>query len=323
MLKCICIMGEPGNTEFEYHPEINEAIPLEVAGQETNLLRVLTKEDASIVIKSNDPSINSVQDQAKEDLGWEHWWLNELLVDRFGPLQEKVLVKLGDHSIYIYNFWQELTEDDLTRIKQALITFSRYVPESVADLEDIVIDGKQAVNSNNGEPKNGDWLSGRASAHYKTLRLFPNAFKDRVHRVTDKVNNLEGTIIHELGHSINKKVDVDWSREFGWRMVDSKDIRELPGGEKSSYICDMPERCVTEYARANESEDVAESFVAYICDPEKLDDEKLEFLHARYPRKETTIVAAEAKKLEGEAVEVPKVPSFIKYFLTPSRIKSL
>ncbi|OGE04830.1 hypothetical protein A3B51_03490 [Candidatus Curtissbacteria bacterium RIFCSPLOWO2_01_FULL_41_18] len=118
-------------------------------------------------------------------------------------------------------------------------------------------------------------------------------------------------------------MDVDWSREFGWRMVDSKDIRELPGGEKSSYICDMPERCVTEYARANESEDVAESFVAYICDPEKLDDEKLEFLHARYPRKEITIVAAEAKKLEGEAVEVPKVPSFIKYFLTPSRIKSL
>ena len=80
-------MGELGNTEFEYHPEINEAIPLEVVGQKTSLLRVLTKEDASIVIKSNDPSINSVQDQAKEDLGWEHWWLNELLVDRFGPLQ--------------------------------------------------------------------------------------------------------------------------------------------------------------------------------------------------------------------------------------------
>lgn len=119
--------------------------------------------------------------------------------------------------------------------------------------------------------------------------LEPRAFVDTPHRVS-AAPNFEGALVHELGHQLYHEFDPEWREKFPWMYVGDdpenwtfdksgeKDISKLkpPVNKTTGDIAidgrypAHPKECVTNYARINEHEDICESLVAYLYDPNLL-----------------------------------------------------
>ena len=300
--------------------KIPSTIELNVGENRSILQLVKEGADPSVLeIRQDDPTVERIQEQAAMHLAMENWWARPELLEQLGEVKEKLEMKMGSHKINIYNFWQPLSKKQLDELQQALLKVGAYIPQAVYGLEDIVISGVQKDNDKSGEPTNGDWVT---LYSYKAFRLYPAAFEQRNSRVTPKTTHLTSTVTHELGHSIGTAFGNEWRKEFDWELISLEDgkPRVLPGGWQSWEVCHQPERCITDYARSDAGEDICESLVAYIYDPEKLDQAKRELLMRTFPLSE---------RLDGQEVtikpapdkDIPKLPDVILFTVKPQLVR--
>lgn len=196
-------------------------------------------------------------------------------------------MNVGGSDVTVVNFNDHIDfQNYLDRTQTTLEDFQKRFPQAKGKLRWILIRDTQPPPLHDEFPANGKTV---ADAREGTMILEPRAFEDVPHRVS-KAANLEGTLVHEMGHQIQKEFDVEWREHFPWLYaVDDpdnwifdksgeKDISKLkfPINKNSGRVAyrglypRFPEQCVTDYARLSSNEDVCESIVSYMFDPEYL-----------------------------------------------------
>lgn len=281
-----------------------------------DVLLYRTEEEGEDVIKVRfDPTEDKdiIFDYVESRITIPRWWTWEYW-EKKGLPKEQMQLTDGEHNLTFYNYGESLKPDQLVIINRVLGMFAGIRNgEIFKHMDHILIDDIQPMNEKSGELANGHGFF-----QAKALALYPNAFADIPNRVTDKVSNLEGTLTHELAHGFSDVMLGGESSEYRtinqWMIVGNWDIQEemrvLPGGQTTHVVTTEPDRCVTEYAKADEEEDMAESMVAAIFDPEKLDPQKLQFLQENFPfdqSKQTTWNVS-----PEENIKLPETPSEFK-----------
>lgn len=236
------------------------------------------------------------------------WWLWEYW-ERKGLPKEQVELDDGEHQITLYNYGEPIDRAHLDLINRILGIFSGIRGGLVFnDVRYILLDDVQGMNDKSGEPTNG-----YGPINSLAVTLYPNAFRPISNRVTDRITNLEGTLAHELTHGIpNQLIDGEmvlnlWIKAVGWDMADER--RVLPGGAISIWKTDFS-KCVTDYAKSDPDEDICESMVAALFDPEKLDPNRLTTLQRTLPldpSKQTTWSSRQVRE-----VCLPETPTDFK-----------
>lgn len=222
-------------------------------------------------------------------------WYDQSYWREKGEPKEKVALKIGDAELNVVNFNKDIKfEDYQARVEKSIENFALRFPSALGKLKWILIRDFQPDPIHEGFPANGLTLNGTPEG---TMVLEPRAFEDISHRI-EKVQNLEGTITHELGHQIQDNLRGDWIK-FWPRASDDpenwifdKAGKNLPihkiTGQKSTppegrFLKDQ-ESVVSEYSKINSHEDICESIVAYLYDPERLkavSPEKFEIIQKR------------------------------------------
>lgn len=251
-------------------------------------------EDAlSLPIKPNET--RSIKEIVAEALQYKYWFLRDYWRNK--QVKETFRVRVGLNEIGIYNFGEVLRDDQKAQIENALHDYAEIQNDVLGKINSILIDDIQYANENTGMP-----LNGRGGAIDGAIKVYPAALEGN-HRI-EGVSNLEGTIIHELSHSISVDLRNKWLKEFDWENLETP--TPLPGGGTRYQIPKDPSRCVTEYAQISVAEDVCESMVAYLKNPKILDPSKLRFLMENFPR-----INAESDGIELLQVEAdPQLPKF-------------
>lgn len=218
----------------------------------------------------SDESQESVTKKLQDHLKAHCWWLQDYWREKGVPKEQfTITTEVGD--IQIYNFSEVLTERHLQELEGLISFFTQASDQSpLKEIRYILLDNNQPPNPNTGEEMNG-----YGAIKESAVKLYPRGQKFMPHRIS-RASNFEGTVIHELSHKFSIPLRNDWSRTFGWKMLESP--VQLPGGAHQHYKCESPERCVSEYAKISPDEDLCESMVAAIKAPDTLDPERLAFI---------------------------------------------
>ena len=268
---------------------------------------------------------NTLQEKKIKDVQTElmrnNWWLQNELREKGLP-DERVSILIDDKCpIDIYNWSDEkLTDQQINTIARNLALFSIIKDgKALAKYRYILLDREQKKNPNSGEPLNG-------YGYYDHIRLYPNAFRYISHRVGG-VSNLEGTVIHELSHCIADDIINEWFNKFGWGIARGENIT-LPSGEKSPFKLKegFKERCVTSYAALLPSDDICESMVAAIKNPEIMDKEKLKDLQQAFLgplRDYNKVIAVKFERYYGKDLSLPILESPVRFKARKSNLSSV
>ncbi|MDP3724756.1 MAG: hypothetical protein Q8R11_03965 [bacterium] len=271
----------------------------------------------------------------------EQWYTQDYWREKGQP-SEQIEIRLDGHAITLYNFRPEiqLTDIHVEQLKESLGTFTARFPNAMEKLRWILI--ADMPNSNPWGDVDTFPLSGTRSKSLKTLRLYPHAFASESHRI-QTVSNLEGTIAHEIAHFIHEDFREEWSESFQWGSVSNcPNIWEpvpRPDGKKYYYRNKdtgeitysgqfplQPDACITEYGKRTWYEDIVESMVAYLYDPDRLrrvSPKKFEIL-ARHDvnHPEPTVIAHRVPKDEVALPEI-KPQTVFYYIKEPSQAPNL
>lgn len=265
------------------------------------------------------------QHEAKEWYTQEYWRGK-------GLPSEQLEFTINGRQITLYNFNSEVpfTDEYITRTQRVLNQFATRFPETLDELRWVLIDDIQPSSLLGDEelyPTNGT-----AMREYRAFRFMPKGIKLSPHRV-EAASNYEGTLVHELGHLIQGKFEKEWREKFKWNYCFDHDedweVRETRSGERKWFNKQtgemspqgqfplQPDQCVTAYARQNMGEDICESLVAYIYDPEllkRVSPDKFEILriHNSQEKPPTTSV----RRIPQEEIALPKIkPETVYYFI--------
>ncbi len=211
-------------------------------------------------------------------------WYEQSYWKAKGEPQERVVLNFADSKTTVVNFNKDIQfEKYRERATQAMKDFGAKFPNALAKLKWILIRDFQGEPIYEGFQVNGITLQRTAEG---TMVLEPRAFGDIPHRIA-RVQNFEGTLAHELGHQVDTEFFDEWRKfwpdvfneQDNWILDKRKGVpfTELnPPTHKvtgqvatteSQYLAD-PQQCVTEYAKTKPVEDICESLVAYMYDPE-------------------------------------------------------
>lgn len=297
---------------------IPSTLELEVGNQKTQLIRT-DGESADLEIHEDEPTEEKIVDQAKYWLCDRYWWLTEWS-QNLGELKEKWQLNIGENqSIYIYNYFRPLLAQETDQIASVFGRAQLYLPGYIGRVEDIVISSKDRNNDKSGQPMNGNWLH---TDPHRAMALYPAMFEDKTWRVSGKQTSFSGIMMHELGHTVGTEIRNEWARSFNWRgvSIDPSDRKFHPGGGIIYEVCDEPQRCVTDYAKADAYEDLAESFSAYVYDPEILDPPRLDYLRENFPQRFELQKDVRINKLSQEETHLPTLPERMTYIIKPQLV---
>ncbi len=254
-------------------------------------------------------SKETVEARLLERLKESHWYLQEYW--RGKTPQEQLTVSLGDTSVEIYNFGKYLEVEHIAQLEAVLRDYAKRQNTGVfGRVRHILFDDQGIVNPYTGEPANG-WAGNRDGG----VKIYPAALTGE-HRVAG-VTKLEGTVIHELSHSLPDDFISKWREALGWKPAPDDPPLKLPGGAIRLEINDEPWRCITDYARANASEDICESMVGALRNQAALDPERLKIINETFPVEENELVVNTIRKNEG--IKLPELSQPIQYKRTPKR----
>lgn len=235
---------------------------------------------SDLVPATNEELVERVRKE-HENKQWytiEHWRLK-------GEPVEQVDFMVGDKTITLYSWMKDkkLSDDQLSKMGTTLSELSSKFPKVLDQINWILVEDVQppsVLGDDELYPTNGTAMS-----EHHAFRYMPRGLETFPHRVK-KTSNLEGTLVHELGHLIQKDFEEEWRQNYQWQFCydheSDWEIRELPNGEKKWFnkesgemspqgqFAIQPEQCVTGYAKQNMGEDICDSLVAYIFDPDLL-----------------------------------------------------
>lgn len=257
----------------------------------------------------------SAEDVLKNDLRLENWWLDSEWQEKGLP-KEQVEISFGNRKIDVYNFNQEkLSPEQLDELRKVIQSFHRINGGVVFDkIRYILISDKGQIDPVIDKEQNG-----AGAMQDRAVKLYPVAMESGAHRVKS-ASNFEGTLIHEFTHSLqNVEILHEWQNTF-WDYVD------LGKGKPSILKVKNPEKCISDYAWVkNPSEDICESMVAVLTDPDSLDPERLKFLKEKFftDTDSSEDVEVNTQILSEGAIKLPAINPDIKYKKSELNIKIL
>lgn len=246
--------------------------------------------------------------RVQENVRKGNWWLQDEWRMKGLPVEEVVMSSPAGR-IEVFNYNRVLEQRHLDELREVMAIFSQVNGGSVfRGVRYILIDhvGHRSADS-------GEEASGYGEISCKAIRLYPQALQGISHRVPD-VTNFLGTLIHEFSHFlITGSMQTGWCHLFGWEY--RREERTLPGGAKTNYWITQPERCVTSYATLRPTEDICDSTVAALKNPEMLDQRKRQFLidNLCLPSLREASIPVEIKRLGGNSIVLPHVKQPVRY----------
>lgn len=273
-----------------------------------------------------------ILDDVKKKNENKHWYTSEEWRGKGMP-EEQIEFQINENPITVYNFNSEISFSD-----EHILRTERTLKELVSRFTEI-LEKVQWILVNDIQPPSllGDDqhfpTNGRSIKDDKAIVIMPRGMEFFPHRISS-TSNFEGTIVHEIGHLLFTKFANMWKEKFQWAFCGDNEeeweVRKAPNGKdkwfhkltgKMSPIGQyplQPEQCVSEYAQIHMEEDICESLVAYIFDPEKLKEispEKFAILKS-YDTSETKGVNVNSRKVAKTDINLPIVnPETIKYYI--------
>ncbi len=257
---------------------------------------------------NGEQSEQELLEKAKEEIKRKYWWLQERW-QRKGVPREQISIRIGDYSVELYNYGQELTLTQMEELQNIMAVLAQIPGKEV---KYVVIDNEQAFNDQNQE-------DGRGYAYptQSMIALYPRAMSGEPHRIPN-TSGFIGTLVHEYAHVLPEgNFWNDWRVQFGWKPLSEIDYSK---SAPKSYSTDQESRCVTDYAKFSPDEDICESLVAAVNNPTTLDDERLQFIQDRWLKDIRPLSPDEisiARKSKEEVV-LPKIPETVKYKIRAS-----
>jgi hypothetical protein len=302
---------------------------LKFATSEVILKRVdddQTEEGITLYLSPDAPP-EKILNEARQQISKDRWWLWEAYEAKELP-KEQIELTDGNHEITIYNYGVDLEQRHLDEIQEVLGIFAG-IRDGIAfqHLRYLVIDDDQPIN-----PKNGELQNGSGPVHTDRIALYPAAFRDMPSKVTPKTSHLKGTLTHEITHGLTDEFVLEsndtkdkyfinqWIKIGKWKIGE---LRTLPGGSVSARYTEEPERCVSEYAKFDQDEDMCESMVANVFDPEILDEEKRAALQQNFPLNQEQVSKWQSRRVPKSEIRLPKTPDEIKVRFKDLGIKVL
>jgi len=260
------------------------------------------------------------------------WYTSPEWKDKGLPV-EQLQMEIDNNVINFYNFNKEkpFTNQHIEIAERVFGKMSSSFPEVLNKIKYVLIDDKQ-IPSLYADPEKYP-LSGYAYRNWDAFHLYPRGM-DLIPFRIPSVTNFEGVMTHELTHLISKNIEQEWKNFFKWELTsghpDEWEMRTTSNGidngifnkstgemaPKYQYPL-QPEQCVTFYAKLDWDEDVCESMVAYLYEPQllkSLSPKKFEILsnfdqHKEMPKIKTI-------RLPKSEIKLPVVePQTVYYFI--------
>lgn len=251
------------------------------------LHEVFDEKKADFVIYDSEvKSDKDIYEEIKISLERNYWWVNEYWREKGLP-KEQIEIKIGDRKITVYNFNKEIGFSD-KHIKEAtdvLQKYANYDPNLLKGIKFLLLEDKQ--NSDMLESNEKFPVSGRNLPEWGAIRIDPRGMRmDIEHRVPG-LSNFKGTFAHEIFENIkDKKLFNEWRKDFEWDYCsdypDEWDVRKAKddfhliytnkktGQLSFGMFTTKPELCLNDYTKVNMKEDICDSAVAALFNPETI-----------------------------------------------------
>lgn len=284
---------------------------------------------------SDDEILESVKAE-KEAKCWHtsEYWRKKGMPDE----QVDFLVNYLPITFYNYNKEKPLADEHIIKTQFILSEMSAKFPKLIDHLHYILGNDEQ-VPSIYGDNEKFP-ASGMAQAKWHSVQLFPRGMEDFPHRI-NSVGNFEGTLVHELTHLIEGEFTTEWLQKFQWLdCIDNPQMcewKKTPDGGSSRWFNKEtgemttqgkfprePEQCITDYAKNSVYEDICDSMVAYILDPEKLRSISPD-KYAIFARHDAKLEKPEVvtRRIAKDQIKLPEVKSeTVLYFVHEPEEKS-
>lgn len=228
-----------------------------------------------------------------------------------GEPKEVLELNFFGKKIVVYDFYREMSDGQERMMANSFVDLAKINNGRLVEkINYLLIGNKRKTNPHDGDQQNG-------TAYDDIIECYP-AFLDNPNHRIKGVNNLEGTIIHESTHLLCRMDNLltkEWQNQFNWKKHDDDVIKKPSGGMTYwEYVGDRS-RLINDYAGIVMEDDICESMVAVLRNPESLDKERCEFLNKYINNNQINCVV---KKKIGSDMVMPK-----KDILTYSVIKSM
>lgn len=223
----------------------------------------------SLTLHVSDPSDeDEIRKGVQQELLSEFWFLDknirrEQLIGRYG-------VVLGDGvEVDVYNFQKGFDKQKLGLVAGTLARFFNSLKDkNLWNLESVQIRSGDTMNRKSGEP-----FRGLEHPRQKRFELFPASFAQGIYRNTLACTWAEGATVHETTHVVLESYLASlWNNpDLGWEYLHNL-LLVLPGGYESRHYNRNYPNLPTDYAAYQPDDDRAESVVAYLFDPGRLNE---------------------------------------------------
>ncbi|MES2970961.1 MAG: hypothetical protein V4702_01405 [Patescibacteria group bacterium] len=223
------------------------------------------------------PKIFSDEDlrgQLERNIKSVYWVLDPKYQNREASQQWRFEID-GEGSVDVFNLTTEteFTQEHADIFTATLAKFKRHFPFATDQLETVLVDDTLPP-SFYGDPRNFP-THGYAVSSQRLMQLTPLGLGFHPYRRSQMdIPTFQATFCHELAHiaGLDSKLSGEWfSAGYRWYSSPTKGI------EIVADIPNKPEECVSDYAQLKGQEDICESVVAYLLQPE--------LLRAKSPRK--------------------------------------
>lgn len=256
---------------------------------------------------NKDEVIEAIRDSALR----KFWFLDEgiqseQLYERFGSILD------NNVEIDIYNFQNEpLSEDKLRQIDRTLIRYYKSLKDkSLWSLKSIQIRSQDSLNAKSGEP-----YRGKEFPEQHRFELFPASFEPGNYRNALSCSWVEAAVGHETTHVIlENTLGSLWEQHFeelGWESLPPLTFVQLPGGFETTRVNRDYHNLPTEYASYQENDDRAESVVAFLFDPPKLNEVRTRLLNTILDASSHDVAESEILKKEVKLPELSTLDVYI------------
>lgn len=278
----------------------------------------------------------------KTDRESQDWFTSEKWRNK-GMSEEQIEFAVNGRQITVYNYSEKkpFTDEHIQGAERVFKEFASRFPKILEQVRWILIEDHQ-LPSAFGDPEKYP-TNGYALRGWSAFQLYPRGMELFPFRIP-AATNFEGTLTHELTHLIQSEFESEWGERFQWaycfddEYTDQWEVRETPtvgfdGTNKKLFNKEtgemapqgqfplQPDQCITFYAKQNMGEDICESMVAYVYDPEllkRVSEDKYNILakhDAKQPRPE-----AFARRVPKEQIKLPEVqPETVYYYINEDK----
>jgi|GEM_PF-1478701 len=253
-------------------------------------------------------SQETVLEKLKQKLTRENWWLQEEW-KKEGLPKEQFTISAGNKKVELFNFHENLEPQEIKEIEESLNVYRNLADGVNFEYPNYLLFPKNEQRN----PQSNEAFYGKNDSSIKSVIIYPRAVSLEPYRVKE-VSSLKGTLSHELGHIVQKnKIFDEWLQKFGWDTVSLEKFNTWSAEKKEARSLrqetQFPEKCITEYAQIDYTEDICESIVGYIANAPDLDPEKRKFLENIFTEAKEKISIS-----KNEKVAFPKLPEKVKFY---------